>query len=64
MVNLYYIGNEIIANQLIMPRHIAFNKHVLKDYLATAARIGTKKRVEQSLFNMHLKTAKSLPETT
>ena len=29
---MYYVGNEIIDNdQLIIPRQITFNKHVLKD---------------------------------
>ena len=46
---------------LIIPRQIAFNKHVLKDYLATAATVGIIR--SESLFNKHLKTTESLPET-
>ena len=53
-----------LYNRLIITRQTAFNKHVLKDYLVTAASVGTQIKWEQkSLFNRHLKTTESLPDT-
>ena len=44
---MYYIG--IIAVSVIISRQIAFNKHVLKDYLATS--VGTIKSESSRVYS-------------
>ena len=50
------VKENLFLFQLIITRQIAFNKHVLKDYLATAASVGTIKTesieiIQQALEN-------------
>ena len=46
-----------------MPEQIAFNKHVLKDYLATAASAGTIKSESSRVYSTGIWKLQSLQET-
>ena len=52
-----------INYQLIIPRQIAFNKHVLKVYLATAASVDTINSESRRVYSTGIRKLQCLPKT-